>query len=417
MPDLNALIAATAQMPYRSAQPLEAPVFDAICRRVMLDYYKWDPQVGDINALANFPLVVRADAWRSLATDAEALAAEFLAAEGELLEHSGLQAYLGVPRAVRRTLARTSPPSKAPRVMRFDFHWTAEGWRVSEANSDVPGGYTEAGSFTALVAAHYPEAAMAGHPGHAWVDALAEAAGGCGAVALLCAPGFMEDLQVVMYLGELLRDRGLRPLPVTPEQILWQDGVAHVVSAHHRGSLALILRFYQAEWLATLPRRAAWQNFFAGARTPVANAGSAILTECKRLPLVWDKLRTPMPVARRLFPETRDPREAPWRTDEGWIVKSAFCNTGDTVAAPGLLAPEKWKKIERDVWWRPGHWLAQRRFRVLPLETPLGEVYPCLGVYTVNGCAAGIYARVSTKPVVDFQAVDTAALVEREEPA
>lgn len=32
------------------------------------------------------------------------------------------------------------PPEHGPRFLRFDFHPTEEGWRLSEANTDVPGG-------------------------------------------------------------------------------------------------------------------------------------------------------------------------------------------------------------------------------------------------------------------------------------
>jgi len=36
--------------------------------------------------------------------------------------------------------------------MRFDFHWTTEGFRISEVNADVPGGFSESSAFPALMA-------------------------------------------------------------------------------------------------------------------------------------------------------------------------------------------------------------------------------------------------------------------------
>jgi len=42
-------------------------------------------------------------------------------------------------------------------------------------------------------------------------------------------------------------------------------------------------------------------------------------------------------------------------------------------------------------------------------------MHACVGVYTVNGKAAGAYARLARKPVVDFEAVDAALLVEDDE--
>jgi hypothetical protein len=37
-------------------------------------------------------------------------------------------------------------------------------------------------------------------------------------------------------------------------------------------------------------------------------------------------------------------------------------------------------------------------------------MYPCLGVYTIDGRAAGIYGRLSARPLVDYAAVDVAVL-------
>ena len=56
----------------------------------------------------------------------------------------------------------------AARVMRFDFHWTPDGWRISEVNSDVPGGFSEASELPLLMTPHYPGAQAAGNPGAAW---------------------------------------------------------------------------------------------------------------------------------------------------------------------------------------------------------------------------------------------------------
>jgi hypothetical protein len=113
-----------------------------------------------------------------------------------------------------------------------------------------------------------------------------------------------------------------------------------------------------------------------------------------------------------LLPETRDPRDAPWREDEGWILKTAYCNTGDTVCVRSLMTPGAWRRVCRQVWWKAGQWVAQRRFKATALATPLGAMYPCVGVYVVNGKAAGAYARLSRGPVVNYAAMDAALLIE-----
>ena len=68
-----------------SAGPaLDQMVFAALRRWAVLDGYKWDPQVGDVDVLAPFPLVMRRSVWEQLADQAEQLAAEAIAAEAEV---------------------------------------------------------------------------------------------------------------------------------------------------------------------------------------------------------------------------------------------------------------------------------------------------------------------------------------------
>jgi hypothetical protein len=137
-----------------------------------------------------------------------------------------------------------------------------------------------------------------------------------------------------------------------------------------------------------------------------------VIAESKRFPLLWDRLSTPLPRWRRLLPDTRDPREAPWRTDGAWLVKSALSNTGDEVCMQELMPRKEWRRTLRDVWLRPSRWLAQRRFRSVAVETPRGPMHACVGVYAIDGRAAGAYARLSPRPLIDFAAVDAALLVQ-----
>jgi len=148
-----------------------------------------------------------------------------------------------------------------------------------------------------------------------------------------------------------------------------------------------------------------------GGLTPVCNPGSALLVESKRFPLVWDELSSKLATWRALLPSTHDPRTVNWRRDPGWLLKTALCNTGDTVAAHGLVDPKRWRQAAIDATLYPGYWVAQRRFEVLPVRTPAGDVYPCLGVYTINGSAAGVYGRIAPRPLIDFEAIDIAVLI------
>ena len=422
----RALRARLVDRPSTSETPSEIPAlltagdalpraeFESIRRIAMLRHCKWDPQVEDHATLAPFPLVLERGTARALDVWTERLAAEAAAAEQELLREPRLHARLGVPRALQRSLRRGLDAGWTPaagRVMRFDFHPTAEGWRLSEVNADVPGGFSEATEFTRLIAERHPGLEPAGAPGPRWIDAILARAPAHALGALIYAPGFTEDLQVVSYVAGLLRARGARALLAQPQHLRWRDGRAHLERDGHRGPLDFVVRFFQAEWLPHLPRRTDWRPLIAGGSTPVANPGTAVLLESKRFPLVWDRLETPLPTWRQLLPETREPSAAPWRSDASWMLKSAYSNNGDEVLNRELSPAAEWRQATRWIAWTRRRWCAQRRFDSRPLATPWGPMHVCIGVYAVDGRAAGMYGRVSRLPVVDYRSADAAVLI------
>jgi glutathionylspermidine synthase len=399
----------------RAGASLDQRTFQDIRRRAVLEGCKWDPQVGDVSTLATFPLILSQSAWAELAMLTERLTTETLQAEREMLDRPELLNTLGLPRAVCDALKRPEPPAPAAaRVMRFDFHPTSDGWRISEVNSDVPGGFTEASFFTGLVAGHFPDAHTAGNPMDLWADAIATAANG-GNVGLLTAPGFMEDHQIVAYLADHLRARGCETHLANPRQLCWKDHVAHLDTHWHRGKLDAVVRFFQSEWLPHLPRHCDWKQFFRGGQTPIGNPGMAVMVESKRFPLVWDKLEMQLPNWRALLPETCDPRDCAWRDDDSWLLKATMSNTGDEVCIREFMKPREWQRLRWDVWLRPNRWLGQRRFESLPVETPLGSMHVCLGVYSIDGKVAGIYGRLAPRPLIEYSAVDVAVLIDHNE--
>lgn len=383
-----------------------------------LEHHKWDAQVGDVAVLAPFPLVLAPGTWVRLASTAEALAREVLSAEGELAARPELHAALGLSRPLARALRPVpqAPPNvTGPRILRFDFHPTRDGWRVSEVNSDVPGGFTESSCFASLVAAHAGAGEIPGDAAAAWLDALAARVPASGAVALLSAPGWLEDVQVVAHLAARLRARGLAAHLGSPHRLRWRDGEASLDTGGTLTPLDAIVRFYQAEWMATLRCRDAWLPLLAGARTPVTNPGSAALTESKRLGAIWAELDAPSAAWGATVPETRDPRAAPALLRGDWVLKPAFGNTGDDVALRDTMSRSAWAMRVAEALATPRRWAAQRRFESVPVDSPLGPMHACVGVYVVDGRATGVYGRLSPSRVIDFASMDVAVLVERVE--
>ena len=399
--------------PFLTSPALTHDEFDALVRRAIFDCCKWDPQLEDSPSLHDAPIVLTEEAWSELGRMSEALAREILAAEQELVDRPELHGALALPRAMRRILADRAqrPSAGAARVARFDFHWTSDGWRISEANTDVPGGVNEASGLPALIADHVPNARSAGDVGAAYVDALVGGTDGVTRVALVHATAYTDDHQVMEYLARRLSQRGVVPVLVSPAEVFWRDGHAHV---SHDGSLARIdriVRFFPAEWLPNLARRTGWRHFVRGGSTVQSNPATALLTQSKRLPLVWDRLTTPMPTWRALLPETRDARDAAWQSSDDWVVKPAMGRVGELIGIRGVTDERVWKQIRRNVRWWPSHWIAQRRFDAVPVRLGDAMAFPCVGIYTVDGRTVGAYGRVALKPLTDWRARDAAVLV------
>ena len=399
--------------PWVSVEPLNAAQFAELRRRAIFDCCKWDPQVGDSCALARSPLVLKRCAWDEVVHIAEALAAETRAAEREILQRPDLHGVLGLPRAVRRALRRAAsvgPPAEAARLVRFDFHFTTDGWRISEANCDVPGGLNEASGLPPAIGAHYAWASAVGDPAGAYVRTLAARTGSRGTVALVHATAYSDDQQMMTFVARQLEAAGVTAHLASPSHLRWRDGRAELSAGWWQGPLDLVVRFFPAEWLGELPARTGWPLLFAGAQTPLSNPATAILTQSKRFPLVWDALRTPLPAWRAHLPETRDPRDAPWATSDEWIVKPALGRVGEGIGMRDLVAAAEMRKIRRNVRWWPGAWVAQRRFTLVPLEIGGTRFYPCLGVYTLDARVVGAYGRLASVPLIDARAADAAVL-------
>src|SRR5262249_14577297 len=125
----------TARMnsPLRAGANLPDAAWKRLRLRAIFDHCKWDPQCGDHAVLAKFPLLLDFGSVRELSLLAERLTLEALAAETEILQKPWLLKRLAIPRHIRKELQRDVPDRQPQhvRVMRFDFHFTTQGWQIS----------------------------------------------------------------------------------------------------------------------------------------------------------------------------------------------------------------------------------------------------------------------------------------------
>lgn len=366
--------------------------------------------------LASYPLLLRESAWVELRNLSERLFEETLAAERELSHRPELHRDLGLPRPIRSAL-RSHPAngdSRAARVMRFDFHFTSEGWRISEVNSDVPGGFIEAGGFTRLLADFFPDLAAPEDPGQVYAQRLLASCGGRATVAFVHATAHSDDRQVMEYLGQQCRALGLRTVMASPMHIEWRDGTAQMESSFFRGKLEALVRFFPGEWLPNLRRASCWRPWFHSSQTLLSNPGSALLVQSKRFPLVWDKLRAVLPTWRSLLPQTCCPRSVSPHQLSNYVLKPVFGRVGEDIVMPALTSPAPATRARRSAQWFPASWVVQQPFHALSISNGNGTLYPCFGVFCIDGRASGVYGRIADQPLIDQNAQDIAVLIESE---
>jgi nucleoside-diphosphate-sugar epimerase/glutathionylspermidine synthase len=403
-----------APPPWRCGEPLTPDLQAQVQRRGVFECCKWNTQVDGQPLVCSFPLILDGTAWQAVVRLAANLARETLAAEQELLRRPDLHRDLGLPRTLMRWLRRTrcdGPARAGPRVMRFDFHWTVDGWRISEANTDVAGGFVEASGISGLVAENYPGYRPAGDP----ADVLSEAVTRCRMddrpVGLLHQAACLEDRQTMLYLARRLQERNVEVCLLDEGQLKSGAGRFEAHCDWYRGPLSLLIRFLPADSLRCLPRAASPSAFFAGSGTPLCNPGYAILTQSKRFPLVWERMATQLPTWRSLLPETHSPGEVPDLEAGDWVIKPALGHEGHDVRMRLVTDRQVWQGVVRTVRRRPGSWVAQRCFFTVPVATPDGLLFPCLGVYVIDGRVAGCYGRMAARPVIDDRSREVAVLV------
>jgi nucleoside-diphosphate-sugar epimerase/glutathionylspermidine synthase len=401
-------------LPWHCGAPLTAERHGQLLRRAVFDCCKWNTQVEGRPLFCPFPLILDGPAWDQLARLASELARETLTAERELSQRPELHAQLGLPRALRRCLRQlrgTGSTTGEVRVVRFDFHWTPDGWRISEANTDVAGGFIEASGVTQLLAASYPGCRAGGDPAGVLSEAVRRRCGAGGRAGLLHLSTYSEDRQTMLYLARRLEEWGVRPCLLSPAQLCWRAGGFDAACDWDHGPLDLLFRFLPAEWLPQVVPAGTWYGLFADGRTTLCNPGHAVLTQSKRFPLVWDRLETPLPTWRSLLQETRSPTEVPDLERGHWVLKPALGHEGHNVRLHAITAPDDWQRLLRSVRKHPDGWAAQRRFDPIPLPTPEGLLYPCLGVYVIDGRVAGCYGRLASQPLIDDRSREVAILV------
>ena len=376
--------------------------------------YKWDYQSGVQSTISDEVVLLDEANYSFLVKNAEKLYGETIALEAALKENKPLLLELGFSEKLVELISSSNyDPSRHIRLMRFDFHPTTKGWQVSEVNADVPAGFQESSLHPIIAAKYFEGYEPTGHFGNSLLNELnnlisvdfpsVEEHQRCVSkprkyspvkVAYIYDSHTVEDSQLLRFLGDYLQQYGYEQLHLEPNQLVWEGNSAKSVSA--------IVRHYPAEWLEFLPETNLEAYF--NSETLSANHPVAVITQSKRLPLVWDKVATDKSTWKALLPKTS---AVDGKITKNAIYKPAFGRVGEGINIPGAVSKQEDAEIRKAALANRGQWVQQLLFQSLPI----GGLHLAIGVFVINGKFAGCFARASHNPIMNFIAKELPVLV------
>lgn len=381
---------------------------------VIFNAYKWDPQVEDHNTVAKQVLLIDKSTANQLEVLAEQLSEETMQMEEAMIKNLPLAKELGLPKDIRKSLSRLAGYNRESnvRLMRFDFHPTTAGWAVSEVNSDVPGGIAEASVLPVIASKYFEGYEPRKNIADILLNEFKKLIGNNGTVAFIHATSYADDRQVMEFIGDYFKKNGFNSIMASPDHIVWKNKKAISIIQGQEGEVDGIIRFFPLEWLANLPKSCDWKGFY-DCTTPSCNHPVAILTQPKRLPLVWDKLNVDVTTWKKLLPQTINPKSVD-PDDESWIFKPSLGRVGEGISIKEAVSEKELRSIKKSVKRHPNNWIAQQKFISQPIVTNDYQTHHvCIGVFTVNGKSAGFYGRISPFSRIDGRAKDIPILVSK----
>lgn len=399
--------------------PIDQSKYSAYKRDIIFACNKWDPQIGDINSISDHAILMSPTVAKNLAKWAEELFAETLLCERELLKRPDLWKSLGLPKNIRKALLKTEGrlPANGIPLMRFDFHPTAnDQWALSEVNRDVPGGFAEASTLPTIASQFFTaQVPFEKNVITLLSEQIVKKVEIGKKIAFVLCTSYTDDMQVMKSIAQNLKIKGLPYIFIAPDHIRWQKDGPISIAEGQEGSIGAMVRFFPAEWMPNLPSSSQWQNFFSHT-VPAANHASAVITQSKRLPLIWEKLGLEMPTWKFLLPETKEASVSLKDKNKEWILKPAFGRVGEGISVPNTMTSKEFSHIRWSARLFPRDWLSQRLFIAKELlNSRKVAQYLCIGVFVVDGKACGFYGRIADKPRINLYAQDIPVLIQGDE--
>lgn len=364
--------------------------FESLVEDLRFRYHKWDAYVGGILRVVPHALVIAPQEHEEAVQSCIRLQGAFERAAARLLDEPAWMDRLGIPGVVQQIARAESPHPYS--VVRYDLIPTAMGWMAPEVNEDAPGGFNESIASRPLFGGLLNGSAIAGDFAKCFQDSMPSGK----RAGLIYATGYAEDLQHMLILADLLREKGVESVLASPEHLTCRPYGRPRICGE---PVDWIFRFFPGEWYAYLDNTRAWCR--TAARIPVINPLSRLLRQTKGLYALWREAplvdEDDTALLNRFTPHTeffqRERLDFYLTHREEWALKQLFGRMGDTVTIGRLCTQAVWEKAIEEAAKKPEAWIAQHAFSPLPVSNGVHTLFPALGVYLINGAFAGYYSR------------------------
>jgi glutathionylspermidine synthase len=402
--------------------PLRDP---SLYRELTQRYFVWDAYVGGERRVDLHPLVLPDALHRQAARTAEAVVRAVSRVCDAAHEDAEERARYGLHPDVLALADASYHAGDRAALFRVDLLLGDEGaWHVCEINADCPGGHNEAFGLPRLARA---AGFLAGANPTRVVEAYAARMAGLaqrgadgGAVGLLFATAYAEDLQVCAILQRAIQQWNVPAVLAPPTAPRLKGGRLFVAGT----PVTALYRYFPAEYMEG-------QNNVAEIAAAVRSGAVRTLSSFAHI-FVQSKLGMARACARRgaldaedraaidaHLPDTFDLAEVARgelvERRAGWVVKRALGRVGDEVHVGAIETDPSWTRlVDAAITKRAAGepWIAQRFVRQSLVPTPWGPRFVTLGAYVMDGAFCGYFARVTPESHVSHDALVVPVFVE-----
>lgn len=365
--------------------------------------FKWDPQLLDSSTIGDRAILIGREDWNLIQNASSQLYKETLLIEEAVqnrIKDKSKKRFLPVRAHQFAELLANEKVSSKVRLMRFDFHPTEDGWKITEVNSDVPGGLNEASIFQTIWPDRPSSWQFLGDPANAYILSIINKfnLSDTSLVGLMHATSFSDDWQFMSFLQEIMAEKGIESIELSPENF---ELVPSKTKLNGR-KLDVILRFFPGDWLLFSKMGKKW---FENPMDNLVNPMQSIFSQNKYFPVLFEEFEEQFPNWFWYLPETKKLRLVDLLISRD-LIKPSFGRVGEDIQLiPNLNLAKKFK-ISLQLLASTGLWIKQKKYKPMNLGTLNEPMIACVGVYCLNGEVIGAYGRVSTGSIVGITATE-----------